>query len=150
MLTILPGQYAYMRLMVCNYNERGDKTKTLTVVYGENISITTGTPQIAWSSGTIGTNNGVNTDNGKRIRTGLFNVQSGVITVSTANNAEVNVVYYDKDMKILVNQYSGWTADDWSSSQAPDTVAYVRIVARSNPQEGITADYGQNISVTFN
>lgn len=147
-LTILPGQYSYMRLMVCDYNNRSDASKTLTASYGENIAVTFGTPNIVWSSGTINTENGANTALDNRIRSGFFDIRNGGLTVSTANNAEVNIVYYDKDMKILANQYSGWTTS-WNSASATNGVVYVRVVARSNPQEGITSDYGQNITVTF-
>jgi len=145
-LTILPGQYAYMRLMVCNLPLKDNKNNHLTAAYGENAVITLGATEITWESGTIHTQTGVNTADSKRIRTDLFNIHSGVIHISADNNTQVNVVYYDKDMKILVNQYSGWAAS-WSSANAPAGVAYVRVVAKSVPETALTAGYGKNIRV---
>ena len=38
-LTVAPGQYAYMRLMVCNLSTKDDYSKHLTPDFGNNIRI---------------------------------------------------------------------------------------------------------------
>jgi hypothetical protein len=147
-LTIGPGQYTYMRLMVCNPETMDNKAYTLRPAVGESIVIAP-EANLTWSSGTVDVDKDTNKEDENRIRTGFFGLHNGAITVTAADNAQFKVVYYDEYMKVLGQPDPDWVTG-WISTEAPDRAVYARIVVRSASEDALTTDYGQNISVTFN
>ena len=113
-----------------------------------NILITVKTEGIFWSIGTINTINGADADDYKnRIRTDYISVNEGV-TVRASNDAEINVVYFDANYKILsTNNNTGWIKD-WTSVGAPTAAAYIRVVARATSGTNLTTEYSQNVTIT--
>ena len=105
--------------------------------------------EITWTIGTISTINGSDADNYlNRIRTGFIAIGEGVI-VQAINSARINVVFYDKDYKILpVGNNCGWTTE-WSSTNAPATTVYIRVAAKDESDMMLTVDYGKNIILTY-
>ena len=148
-LEIPAGQYVYMRIMARNKN---NVNESMTPAYGENITVTFGSETASWSVGTIYCGdhaNGSNADNYKnRIRTGFIAISEGV-TVRAGHSAQINVVFYDEDFKILsTGNNCGWTTE-WSSADAPAATAYIRVVAKDDSDMVLTMDYGENITVIF-
>ena len=113
-----------------------------------NILITVKTEGIFWSIGTINTINGADADDYKnRIRTDYISVNEGV-TVRASNDAEINVVYFDANYKILsANNNTGWIKE-WTSVGAPTAAAYIRAVARATSGTNLTTEYSQNVTIT--
>ena len=113
-----------------------------------NILITVKTEGIFWSIGTINTINGADADDYKnRIRTDYISVDEGV-TVRASNDAEINVVYFDANYKILsADNNTGWIKA-WTSVGAPTAAAYIRVVARATSGTNLTTEYSQNITIT--
>lgn len=147
-LTLFPGQYAYIRLMVCDLSSKDDPTALLTPDYGKNVTISVGTAEIIWVTGTIDTDTGTNDETDhlpsadRRIRSGFFDLRQGLVVVNSSS-PYFNVSYYDENMNIIPDAYSGYKTN-WNS-KAFSRAVYARIVAKAR-----SADTGtKSITVTF-
>ena len=140
-LTLFPGQYKYMRLMV-----RGEGSEPLTPEFGENIRIAVGTTNTTWAQGSINAETGEHVTitskdiMDQRIRSGFFDLRHGLVFINSSS-PYFNVSYYDENMNIL-SAYSGYKTS-WNS-KAYSQAVYVRIVVKAT-----STDAGQSISVTF-
>ena len=155
-LTVAPGQYAYMRLMVCNLSTKDDSSKHLTPAYGENIGIVFGTTEITWSVGAINSGNGDNADEAKwqsRIRTNFIDVSDGVIVsvVTDGSNAAFCPIFYNADKSYA---YSPNAYQTDSLTVAPGQYAYMRLMVcnlstKDDYTKHLTPDFGDNIRIVF-
>ncbi len=141
-LTLFPGQYRYMRLMA-----RDEELEPLTPEFGENIRIDVGTTDLMWVRGSIDPTDGHHVTIPSQnpidplIRSGFFDLRQGLVTVNSSS-PYFNVSYYDENMNIIPDAYSGYKTN-WNS-KAFSRAVYVRIVAKA-----MSPDAGQSISVTF-
>lgn len=146
-LTLFPGQHAYMRLMVCDLPNKDDPSQTLTPEFGENISIAVGTSEMIWVRGSIDPTDGHHVTIPSQnpieplIRSGFFDLRQGLVLVNSSS-PYFNVSYYDENMNIIPDAYSGYKTN-WNS-KAFSRAVYARIVAKA-----ISPDAGQSITVTF-
>ena len=142
-LTLFPGQYKHMRLMV-----RDEELEPLTPDYGENIRIAVGTTDLMWVTGSIDPTDGHHLPIPSKdpiepfIRSGFFDLRQGLVVVNSSS-PYFNVSYYDENMNIIPDAYSGYKTN-WNS-KAFSRAVYARIVAKAR-----SADTGtKSITVTF-
>ena len=141
-LTLFPGQYKYMRLMV-----RGEGSEPLTPDYGANIRIDVGTTNTTWAQGSINAETGEHVTitskdiMDQRIRSGFFDLRHGLVFINSSS-PYFNVSYYDENMNIL-GAYSGYKTN-WNS-KAYSKAVYVRIVAKATSPDAGT----KSIAVTY-